>query len=68
MNISKLACVFAYIKNIHSVQNLLVGCSTGTDPVTDSVTLGSVTKVMESGMKPQNPEKMLGQLHIPDRT
>ena len=46
----------------------MVEHTTGTDPVTDSVTLGSVTKVMESGMKPQNPEKMLGQLHIPDRT
>ena len=45
-----------------------MGCSTGTDPINNSVTLGSVAKFRESGKKTtKKPAKMLDQLQLPDR-
>ena len=45
------------------------GFSTITNSITDSTTLGLVAKVMESGTKTTKKcAKMLGQLHLPDRT
>ena len=47
---------------------LLWRCSTGTDPVTESMTLGLVAKVQESGTKTTKKRaNMLDQLHLPDR-
>ena len=47
----------------------LWGCSTGTDPVTDSSTLGSVAKVVDSGTKTTKKcTKMMGWLHLLNRT
>ena len=45
------------------------GYPTGTDPVTDSTTLGSVAQVVELGTKTTKKHaKMMGQLHLPGRT
>ena len=44
----------------------LWGCSTGADPITNSVTLGLVAKVGRQGSKSRNSsENMLGRLHLP---
>ena len=65
-------CHCIIMKLIHDLQHndrstkfrkltLLMGCSTGTDPLTDATTLGSVAKAMESVMKTINKRiKMLG--------
>ena len=44
------------------------GCSTGTDPINDSTTLGSLQKLWIRDENIKKRAKMLGRLHLPNRT